>query len=134
MSGIFLDSVGLLALWDSSDQWNPAAADAHRRMISVDVPLWTTTLILIECGNRVARRVDFRALVADFHDEMEAGEHLVRPEIHDERAAWTAYRRGEAGGAGIVDHVSFVVMRRLGLTRVFTNDAHFRAAGFETLF
>jgi len=25
-------------------------------------------------------------------------------------------------------------MRRLGLTQAFTNDAHFKAAGFETLF
>jgi hypothetical protein len=25
-------------------------------------------------------------------------------------------------------------MRRLGLTQAFTNDAHFQAAGFETLF
>jgi hypothetical protein len=50
MSGVFLDSVGLLALWDSSDQWNHAAGEAHRRMIAADAPLWTTTRILIECG------------------------------------------------------------------------------------
>jgi predicted nucleic acid-binding protein len=30
--------------------------------------------------------------------------------------------------------VSFSVMRRLGLTRAFTNDRHFAAAGFEALF
>src|SRR5260370_1456366 len=39
-----------------------------------------------------------------------------------------------AGGAGIVDQISFVVMRRLSIARAFTNDEHFRAAGFETLF
>jgi predicted nucleic acid-binding protein len=33
-----------------------------------------------------------------------------------------------------VDHISFVVMRRLGVTKAFTNDRHFRAAGFEVLF
>lgn len=48
--------------------------------------------------------------------------------------AWAAYDRGEAGEAGIVDHISFVVMRRLGLTHAFTNDRHFQAAGFTTLF
>ncbi len=48
--------------------------------------------------------------------------------------AWAAYRRGEAGAAGIVDHVSFEVMRRLGVTEAFTNDRHFVAAGFEVLF
>lgn len=38
------------------------------------------------------------------------------------------------GSAGIVDHVSFSVMRRLGITEAFTNDRHFAAAGFITLF
>ena len=36
--------------------------------------------------------------------------------------------------AGIVDQISFVVMRRLGVSRAFTNDRHFRAAGMEPLF
>jgi hypothetical protein len=47
--------------------------------------------------------------------------------------AWAAYERGEAGQAGIVDHVSFQVMRRLGLTQALTNDRHFLAAGFQQL-
>jgi uncharacterized protein len=134
MSGVFLDSVGLLALWNASDQWHADAAEAHRRLMERDPPLWITTLVLHECGNRAARRADFRSLAADFRDEMEAGGSLIVPTPDDERTAWTAYRRGEAGSAGIVDHISFVVMRRLGLTHAFTNDAHFRAAGFEPMF
>ena len=134
MSGVFLDSVGLLALWNASDQWHAAAVEAHRRLIEWDPLLWTTTLVLYECGNRAARRADFRSLTASFRDEMEVGNTLIVPTPDDERTAWAAYRRGEAGSAGIVDHVSFVVMRRLGLTAAFTSDDHFRAAGFETLF
>jgi predicted nucleic acid-binding protein len=59
---------------------------------------------------------------------------LVSPTDEDWDRAWAAYRRDKAGGAGIVDHVSFEVMRRLGVNHAFTNDQHFRAAGFETLF
>ena len=59
---------------------------------------------------------------------------LFIPSADDWRAAWAAYRRGEAGSAGIVDHLAFVVMRRLGIARVFTNDQHFAAAGFDILF
>ena len=54
--------------------------------------------------------------------------------MEDWREAWSGFERGNAAGAGIVDHVSFVVMRRLGLTEAFTNDGHFRAAGLVTLF
>jgi uncharacterized protein len=59
---------------------------------------------------------------------------LVDPTPEEIEEAWEAYGRGEAGEAGIVDHLSFQIMRRLGLSEAFTNDEHFRAAGFVTLF
>jgi len=48
-------------------------------------------------------------------------------------AVWPR-RADTAGDAGIVDHVSFQVMRRLGITEEFTNDKHFQAAGFAVQF
>jgi len=58
----------------------------------------------------------------------------MRVLIEAAEQAWGAYRRGIAGDAGIVDHVSFVVMQRLGLTEAFTNDRHFVSAGLAVLF
>ena len=40
---------------------------------------------------------------------------------------------GLAAGAGLVDQLSFAVMRRLDLDDVFTNDRHFSAAGYHVL-
>ena len=48
--------------------------------------------------------------------------------------AWELYHRQKPGAAGIVDQVSFLVMTRLRITDAFTNDRHFKAAGFNTLF
>jgi len=45
-----------------------------------------------------------------------------------------AFDEGWADSAGVVDQVSFAIMRRLGISKAFTNDRHFRAAGFEALF
>jgi predicted nucleic acid-binding protein len=59
---------------------------------------------------------------------------IETPTELDWRNAWHAYERGVAGNPGIVDCISFAVMRRLGLTEAFTNDQHFTAAGFRTLF
>ena len=56
----------------------------------------------------------------------------VTPE--DEECAWQSYHADSVGGAGIVDHISFEAMRRLGITQSFTNDKHFATAGFEVLF
>jgi predicted nucleic acid-binding protein len=88
---------------------------------------------LLECGNAAARR-PFRPAVKQWREALFASNAIIDPTHDDQAQAWTAFDRGEAGDAGIVDYVSFIVMRRLEINRAFTNDAHFRAAGFETLF
>ena len=88
--------------------------------------------MLLECGNAAARR-PYRAAVDRLRERMESAGVLIAPSEEDWRQAWAAYRQGEIGDAGIVDHVSFLVMHRLGITRAFTNDQHFRTAGFEVL-
>lgn len=133
MTAAFLDTVGLLALWDASDQWHGAAEEAFHSLDRARAPLVTTTFVLLECGNAAARR-PYRLAVDRLREKLEGGGLLVAPTTDDWLRAWQAYVRGEAGRAGIVDHTSFVVMRRLGLARAFTNDRHFQAAGFETLF
>lgn len=133
MNAFFFDTVGVLALLEPSDQWHEAATRALAMPVVVGRPFVTTTLILLEVGNAVARK-PYRGRVAEMWREFREDGSLIVPTEDDLEAAWEAYEQGGAGQAGIVDHVSFVVMRRLGLTQAFTNDAHFRAAGFETLF
>ena len=130
---VFLDTVGLLALWDESDQWHRAAQTCFSELPTCRADLVTSSFVLLECGNAAARR-PYRSAVSRLRKQMEPGHHLIVPTSEDWQAAWVAYEHGEADSAGIVDHVSFTIMRRLGIFRAFTNDGHFRAAGFETLF
>ena len=130
---VFLDTVGMLAVWDSSDQWHAAAEAAFRGLKARRRDLVTSSYVLAECGNAAARRV-YRQDVSELQRDMQATGRLVFPSEADWRTAWQAYERGEGAGAGLVDQLSFVVARRLGIKRIFTNDAHFRAAGFEVLF
>jgi len=60
--------------------------------------------------------------------------NLIFPRDEDWHLGWKNYQAIDTNRAGIVDQISFVVMRRLGITKAFTNDQHFRTAGFETLF
>lgn len=133
MNAVFLDTVGLLANWDSTDQWHAAAHPVYQRMMTARTRIISTTFVLLECGNAAARR-PFRSAVERFRQQMELGGRLVVPSDSDWQTAWAAYARGEGADAGIVDHVSFAVMRRLGIRGVFSNDRHFQAAGFNTLF
>ena len=133
MTPVFLDTVGLLAVWDIDDQWHDAADRAYKQIVSSRQPIVTTTFILLECGNAAARRV-YREDVCILRRTLEERGEVTVPTEHDWESAWEAYQQGDAARAGIVDYVSFAVMRRLGLQQAFTNDRHFRKAGFETLF
>ena len=93
----------------------------------------TTTFVLLECGNAAARR-PYRLEVHQLWAGLAGAGGLIRPTEEDLDLAWAAYRSGGSASAGIVDHVSFVVMKRLGLTEAYSNDRHFRAAGFAPLF
>jgi len=95
--------------------------------------LVTSTFVLLECGNAAARR-PYRPAVSRLRTQMEPGDRLIVPTSEDWQTAWVAFERGAADNAGIVDHVSFTIMRRMGISRAFTNDRHFRAAGLEPLF
>lgn len=133
MSPVFLDTVGLIALWDQRDQWHADAEKAMELLMNAGRPFGTTSFVLLECGNAAARQ-PYRADVELLRGEMDAGGMLVRPTEEDWRRACQAYREGGTNDAGVIDHVSFVVMRRFGINEAFTNDRHFRSAGFNTLF
>jgi hypothetical protein len=133
MNDVFLDTVGLLALWDEDDQWHAEAEAAFERLVHQHAKLITSSFVLLECGNAAARR-PYRLAVDDLRREMEAKRRVIVPSDHELRDAWEAYRQGQANQAGIVDLVSFAVMRRMKIKQAFTNDHHFRTAGFETLF
>jgi predicted nucleic acid-binding protein len=130
---VFLDTVGLLALWNKRDQWHERAKLAFKRLAESRRPLTTTPYVLLECGNAAARH-PFRSSVVALREQLIANGALFDVEFEELEAAWQAYSSGECDQAGIVDQISFSVMRREGLRQAFSNDHHFQAAGFETLF
>lgn len=88
---------------------------------------------LLECGNAAARRT-YRQDVCELRKYLSLEGLLIEPEQNEIEIAWSEYYLGKVGQAGIVDQVSFQVMRRLGIQEAFTNDKHFEAAGFKVLF
>jgi uncharacterized protein len=130
---VFLDTIGFIALWDDTDQWHDDAQQAYDVLRRSHFTGITTDAVLLECGNAACRR-PYRNQVNLLRQQMTSAGRLIKVTDREWEKAWQAYDLDEIGGAGIVDHASFVVMRRLGVTRAFSNDRHFKAAGFETLF
>jgi len=133
MRRVFLDTVGLLAIWNIRDQWHIPATRVLLELDQQHAELWSTDLILVECANVMAR-FPFRQNVQELRLRMKDERRLVEPTPQEYEAAWSAFAQGRPGDAGLVDQVSILVMRRLEITDVFGNDKHFRAAGMRTLF
>ena len=133
MNSVFLDTVGLIAIWERTDQWHQVATEAFERILANRVRIITTTYVLIECANSASRR-PYRSFVDPMRNNLVELGGLVFPTDEDWQAVWDEYRTGKPGTPGIVDLMSFRVMRNRGLTDAFTNDRHFREAGFNPLF
>ena len=56
MNQVFLDTVGMIAVWDDTDQWHVAARAAYGALLGQGRRLVATSFVLCECGNAAARR------------------------------------------------------------------------------
>jgi len=119
--------------FDFLNSWHVAATACFAGIDLKTTRLVTTAWVLLECANHSARK-PYRLEVVRLRDDLGLAGDLYEPLAEEVAQAWQEYAQGIAGTAGIVDLVSFAVMRRLGITDAFTNDKHFTAAGFNVLF
>jgi predicted nucleic acid-binding protein len=54
LNAVFLVTVGMLAVWDESDQWHAPAIAAFEKLRTDRLSVVTTTFVLLECGNAAA--------------------------------------------------------------------------------
>jgi uncharacterized protein len=89
MSAVFLDTVGILALLERSEQWHDATTRIWMLLDQAGRSQWTTTLVLCECDNAVARK-PYRRRIAEIHCEFQADGTLIAPTHADLETAWIA--------------------------------------------
>jgi uncharacterized protein len=131
---VFLDTSGLVALVNADDQWHAAAEVVWQKLIETGAPLLTTSLVLIEIGDGLAR-VQHRQLAVDLYNRLQPSQRIeiVQVTPADESKAWALFRQRTDKQWGMTDCVSMVIMQRRGLTDVFGSDRDFAQAGFTIL-
>ena len=76
MNRVFMDTVGLLALWNTDDQWHTAAEKAFAKVDQAHTTLVTTAYVLLECGNAAAR-TGMRPKVDRLREQFERANNLI---------------------------------------------------------
>lgn len=128
---IFVDTAFILAIVNKRDEMHSKAAEL---LPSHGPSHWITTdLVLYEVGNSLAKnsKPEAKRIITDFLES--DGVEIIYASPGLFRRAFNLYWRYEDKTWGLVDCVSFIVMKDCGLTTALTNDKHFQQAGFTAL-
>lgn len=127
----FVDTSFVIGLTNQRDQYNQKALELAR---SFDrQPLLTTDAVLLEIGNALANR--FREQAVQTIEEFLAADEveIVRLDRSLFDQALDLYKTHRDKSWGLIDCVSFVVMKERGVDEALTCDKHFIQAGFRAL-
>jgi predicted nucleic acid-binding protein len=69
MKPVFLDASGLIAVANTDDHWHECAQTVWNNLFTQKMPLVTTSLVLFELGDGLAR-VGQRALAIELYDRL----------------------------------------------------------------
>jgi predicted nucleic acid-binding protein len=112
------------------DQWHGRAVAAAKPGLDYI----TSSLVLNETVSLLQARGYLDAAFEFLENaRSDSPAQAIFPDAALQGAGWDLFIRYGALGANAVDCVSFAIMQKFGVRRAFTFDAHFRAAGFETL-
>lgn len=126
-----MDSGAFIALWMAVDGRHEAATRALGRLKAEGTRLCTSNFVLDEAVTFVGRRAGAAFAAERGRNILDSKVMTVlRPDAEDERHALDLTVKYADQGVGFTDAVSFALMRRHRVKRVFTFDRHFVAAGF----
>jgi predicted nucleic acid-binding protein len=130
----FLDTAFAIALSTSGDDLHRVALALADELERSPTRIVTTRAVLMEIGNALSKQ-RYRPAAVELLLSLENDPKVeIVPVSGDLYAqAFKLFSERTDKEWGLVDCVSFVVMRERGITDALTSDDHFRQAGFNAL-
>ena len=130
----FLDTAFAIALSSSGDDLHRVALALADELERSPTRIVTTRAVLMEIGNAISKQ-RYRPAAVELLLSLENDPKVeIVPVSGDLYAqAFKLFSERTDKEWGLVDCVSFVVMRERGITDALTSDDHFRQAGFNAL-
>jgi len=126
---IFLDTSAIYALADKADPNHAAARARFQRILDLDEDLLTHNYVLLESMALLQARLGLSAALTFASDSAQFTIEWVDKRLH--ASAIAALERSGKRGLSLVDHISFLVMRRLRIKNAFAFDPDFQTEGFQ---
>lgn len=128
---VFVDTLFVVALINQRDAYHAKASELA--YLYDGKPLLTTDVVLLEIGNALARKFKHQAVevIDGFLTASEVEIVRLTPQLFEQ--AYALYKQYQDKEWGLLDCVSFAVMREAGIREALTFDQHFVQAGFRAL-
>lgn len=128
---IFVDTLSVVALINERDAYHHKASELAD--VFEHQPLVITDAVLLEIGNALSRnfKSEAVAVIDHFLNSPEVEIARLTPELFEQ--SLNLHRSYADKEWGLVDCVSFAVMRQMDITSALTFDQHFIQAGFTAL-
>ena len=134
MNELFLDTSFSIGLVSPRDQLHEKAIAWSEKIEDSRIPIVTTQAILLEIGNALSKSA-FRQVGIGLLDNLENDSNTTIVSLTDKlyNKAFELFRNRSDKEWGLVDCISFVVMKERKITDALTSDEHFTQAGFRAL-
>ncbi|MFW6012509.1 MAG: type II toxin-antitoxin system VapC family toxin [bacterium] len=131
---IFVDTGAFLGRHLAKDQHHVDATRVWEELRRSGESCLTSNFVVDEAATLIGRRAGHR-FAAEALRKLYTSRALalIRPDAEDELTALNRFETFHDQGVSFTDCVSFVLMERRKIRRVFTFDHHFRIAGFEVV-
>jgi predicted nucleic acid-binding protein len=130
VNAVFADTSGLLALVNLEDENHTRAAAAFDTLRARQIPLLTTSYVLVESYALLGRRLGLSA-VNGFRTDFAPLLDVVWVDEALHNAALDLLLNRRKRQLSLVDAVSFVAMSRRDMSEAFAYDPHFEQEGFS---
>ncbi|MBI1870727.1 MAG: type II toxin-antitoxin system VapC family toxin [Chlamydiae bacterium] len=129
---IFIDTSAFLPRFTSRDQYHALSSKYWSLLENSDESHFTSNFVLDEMFTLLARRTGY-CFAAERAKNLYSSKRLIilRPDEEDELNAIVLFEKYADQKVSFTDCISFVLMKRRNIQKVFTFDKHFKRAGFE---
>ena len=128
---IFLDTSAIYAWADSADPNHETAVRRLQAVLNSREPLLTHNYVLVECLALLQARLGIAAATKLAKDSALFVTEWVDEDLHT--AGIRELEQSKTRHVSLVDHISFLVMKRRDVTTAFAFDPDFASAGFRLL-
>lgn len=134
MTPIFIDTSAFVALLDRRDKNHTLAAALSTRISKEKVKSFTTDYVLDETFTTILKHAGYQA-VAGFDDLLQQSNWYIAriSDMYFDQARKVFLTFNKDKEWSFTDCTSYIVMKELKITSVFTFDEHFQQMGFQLL-